>query len=176
MENNPHQNQSMISEEERVKANEFIVRFLQNVMNEGNNELRKLRIKLSVTYWVIIFLSIIMFALGIILLSVPAIAAFNGEIDQLQSLITAGFGLIDLSALFLFRPMERIHKMMGDMSQIILALNSYQTQVGLRLMELDVTDRPSMGQTAYKVNQAAKESIQLVQDYFEAREQNEKLK
>jgi len=40
-------------------------------------------------------------------------------------------------------------------------------------MELDVTNRPSMGQTACKVNEAAKESIQLVQDYFEARD-NEK--
>ena len=170
MDNNPQQDQKMVSEDERVKANEFIIRFLQNVMNEGNNELIKLRIKLSVTYWVIIFLSIIMFTIGIALISVPAIAAFSGEIDQMQSLITAGFGILDLSALFLFRPMERIHKMMGDISQIILALNSYQTQVGLRLMELDVTNRPSMGQTAYKVNEAAKESIQLVQDYFEARE------
>ena len=173
MDNNPQQDQKMVSEDERVKANEFIIRFLQNVMNEGNNELIKLRIKLSVTYWVIIFLSIIMFTIGIALISVPAIAAFSGEIDQMQSLITAGFGILDLSALFLFRPMERIHKMMGDISQIILALNSYQTQVGLRLMELDVTNRPSMGQTAYKVNEAAKESIQLVQDYFEARD-NEK--
>lgn len=173
MDNNPQRDQKMVSEDERVKANEFIIRFLQNVMNEGNNELIKLRIKLSVTYWVIIFLSIIMFTIGIALISVPAIAAFSGEIDQMQSLITAGFGILDLSALFLFRPMERIHKMMGDISQIILALNSYQTQVGLRLMELDVTNRPSMGQTAYKVNEAAKESIQLVQDYFEARD-NEK--
>jgi ABC-type multidrug transport system fused ATPase/permease subunit len=173
LDNNPQQDQKMVSEDERVKANEFIIRFLQNVMNEGNNELIKLRIKLSVTYWVIIFLSIIMFTIGIALISVPAIAAFSGEIDQMQSLITAGFGILDLSALFLFRPMERIHKMMGDISQIILALNSYQTQVGLRLMELDVTNRPSMGQTAYKVNEAAKESIQLVQDYFEARD-NEK--
>jgi len=124
LDNNPQQDQKMISEDERVKANEFIIRFLQNVMNEGNNELIKLRIKLSVTYWVIIFLSIIMFTIGIALISVPAIAAFSGEIDQMQSLITAGFGILDLSALFLFRPMERIHKMMGDISQIILALNS----------------------------------------------------
>jgi hypothetical protein len=161
---------TMLSENERMKANEFIVHFLQNMMNEGKQELGKLRRKLSVTYWVIIFLSIIMFVIGIVLVSVPAIAAFRGDIDQLQSLITAGFGIADLAALFLFRPMERIHKIMGDMSQIILALNSYQTQVGLRLMELDVTNRPSMGQTAVNVSEAAKESIKLVQDYFEARE------
>ncbi|OGU63233.1 MAG: hypothetical protein A2W30_00485 [Ignavibacteria bacterium RBG_16_36_9] len=161
---------NMISADERMKANEFIVRFLQNIMDDGKVELGKLRRKLSVTYWVIILLSIIMFALGIMLLSVPAIAAFYGQIDKMQSLITAGFGLADLAALFLFRPLERIHTIMGDMSQIILALNSYQTQVGLRLMELDVTNRPSMGQTAINVSEAAKESIKLVQDYFESRE------
>ncbi|MFI5237337.1 MAG: hypothetical protein ACHQLA_05315 [Ignavibacteriales bacterium] len=160
----------MISEVEAIKANDFIIKFLQNMVNDGKEELGKLRRKLSVTYWVIICLSIIMFALGIVLLSVPAIAAFQKQIDQMQSLITAGFGIADLSALFLFRPLERIHKIMGDMSQIILALNSYQTQVGLRLMELDVTDRPSMGQTAENINKAAKESIKLVQEYFEARE------
>jgi len=160
--------ENKFSEEERMKANEFIVHFLQNMMNEGKQELGKLRRKLSVTYGVIILLSIIMFAVGIMLVSVPAIAAFRGDIDQLQSLITAGFGIADLAALFLFRPMERIHKIMGDMSQIILALNSYQTQVGLRLMELDVTNRPSMGQTAKNVSDAAKESIKLVQDHFES--------
>jgi len=160
----------MISVDERMKANEFIVKFLQNIMDDGKVELGRLRRKLSVTYWVIILLSIIMFALGIMLLSIPAIAAFYGQIDKVQSLITAGFGLADLAALFLFRPIERIHKIMGDMSQIILALNSYQTQVGLRLMELDVTNRPSMGITAINVSEAAKESIKLVQDYFEARE------
>ena len=160
--------ENKFSEEERMKANEFIVHFLQNMMNEGKQEIGKLRRKLSVTYWVIILLSIIMFIVGIVLVSVPAIAAFRGDIDQLQSLITAGFGIADLAALFLFRPMERIHKIMGDMSQIILALNSYQTQVGLRLMELDVTNRPSMGQTAVNVSEAAKESIKLVQDYFES--------
>ena len=160
----------LVDETEIKKANDFLVQFLQSMMSDGKMELEKLRRKLSFTYWVIIYLSIIMFAAGVILISIPAIAAFQRNIDMLQSLLSAGFGVIDLAGLFLFKPMERIHKTMGDMSQIILALNSYQTQVGLRLMELDVTNRPSMGQTAMKVNEAAKESIKLVQDYFEAKE------
>ena len=160
----------LVDETEIKKANDFLVQFLQSMMSDGKMELEKLRLKLSFTYWVIIYLSIIMFAAGVILISIPAIAAFQRNIDMLQSLLSAGFGVIDLAGLFLFKPMERIHKTMGDMSQIILALNSYQTQVGLRLMELDVTNRPSMGQTAMKVNEAAKESIKLVQDYFEAKE------
>jgi len=86
-------------------------------------------------------------------------------------LISAGFGITDLAALFLFKPLERIHKIMGDMSQIVIALNSFQTQVGLRLMQMDATDRQSMGQAAEFINAAAKDSIVLVQQYFESAEQ-----
>ena len=163
-------NKELMTEDERKAANEFIVEFLKGMMNDGKKELGGLRFKLSVTYWVIILLSIIMFAMGIVLLSVPAIAGIQGKTGDVHSLITAGFGIADLAALFLFRPIERIHKIMGDMTQIILALNSYQAQVGLRLMELDATDRPSMGKTALNISAAAKDSIKLVQEYFEARE------
>ena len=165
-----HSTETLMTLEERKKANDFIVEFLKGIMNDGKVELGGLRRKLSVTYWVIILLSIIMFLLGIVLLSVPIFAALSGKISELHSLITAGFGVADLAALFLFQPLERIHRMMGDMSQIILALNSYQNQVGLRLMELDATNRPSMGLTAKNINEAAKDSIKIVQDYFEARE------
>lgn len=156
--------------EERKRANDFIVRHLQGTMTDGRGELGGLRRKLSATYWVIIILSVIMFALGIALLTVPAAAAFRGQISELQSLIAAGFGIADLAALFLFRPLERIHRLMGDMSQITLALNSFQTQVGLRLMEMNAADRQTIGQAAGHVSAAAKDSIKLVQDYFEARE------
>ncbi len=159
----------MMTAEERKKANDFIVKHLQGTMIDGRGELGGLRRKLSATYWVIILLSVVMFALGIVLLSVPVVAAFRGQISELQSLIAAGFGIADLAALFLFRPLERIHGIMGDMSQIILALNSFQTQVGLRLMEMDSDKRPTMGQAAEHISAAAKDSIKLVQDYFEVR-------
>jgi hypothetical protein len=114
-----------------------------------------------------------MFALGIVLISVPVFAAFRGQISELQSLISAGFGIADLAALFLFRPLERIHGLMGDMSQIILALNGYQTQVGLRLMEMNAAERQTLGRAAEYISTAAKDSIKLVQDYFEAKGQTQ---
>ena len=153
--------------DECKKANKFIVDYLQCSMRDGRKELFGLRTKLGVTYWVIIVLSIVMFSLGIILLSVPAFAAFRGSITELKSVVSAGFGVVDLAALFFWRPLERIHKLMGDMSQIVVALNSFQTQVGLRLMQMDATDRQSIGLAADHVNQGAKESITLVQEYFE---------
>jgi len=153
--------------EQRRKANEFIVRHLQGSMIDGKIDLKSLRRKLAVTYWVIVVLSVIMFAIGIILLSVPFYAAYDENIRELEALISGGFGIADLVSLFLFRPIERIHKIMGDMSQIVIALNSFQTQLGLRLMQMDATNRQSMGETAEYINAAAKESIRLIQDYFE---------
>jgi hypothetical protein len=162
------QDPTLMDERERREANKFIVNHLQRTMLDGRGELAGLRRKLGVTYWVIVLLSIVMFFVGIVLISVPAIAAFRGEIEELQSLIAAGFGIADLAALFLFRPLDRVHKIMGDMSQLVLALNSFQTQAGLRLLQMDGLNRDSMGQAAVDINAAAKDSIKLIQDYFEA--------
>lgn len=157
----------LLTADENQQANKYIIHYLQGTMNDGRAELTNLRKKLSITYWVIIGLSIVTFALGISLLSMPLVAAWRGEIDILRSLISAGFGIADLAGLFIFRPLERIHKLMGDMSQITLALNSFQTQVGLRLKEMNAADRDSIGQAAEHISVAAINSSQLVQAYFE---------
>jgi hypothetical protein len=161
---------SVLNEEQSIAANEFLAKYLQDALEEGKKGIHKLRIKLSVTYWVIIFVSITMFLLGILLLGVQIINAFNGQTDILKSLIPAGFGIADLAALFFYRPTERLHKIMGDMSQIILALDSFQSQLGLRLMETASKDRKTMGIAAEKISQAAELSIKLIQDYFEPKE------
>jgi hypothetical protein len=152
------------------EANDSISKYLQRTMNESRGEFFALKNKLTITYWIVILLSIVMFVLGLVLLSVPVIAAFNDKIDTVTALTAAGFGIADLTALFLYGPIEKIHNMMGDMSQIILALNSYRSQFGLRLMQMDIKDRNTVGETADKINEAAEHSIKLVQDYFETKE------
>ena len=69
----------------------------------------------------------------------------------------------------MLRPVQRIQGLMGDMSQITLAINSYQTQVGLRLLEADSDNSETLGQAADHINKAAKDSIDQIQVYFEAR-------
>ncbi len=157
--------------DERREANKFLVKHLQAGFTDCRKELLELRDKLSITYWVIVVLSVVMFILGIVLLSVPVVSALTGEFDAVQSLIAAGFGIADLAALFLFRPVEQIHQLMGDMSQIALSLNSYQTQVGLRLLEMDVEDRSEMSKAADQVGMTTISVIKLVQNYFERKSQ-----
>jgi hypothetical protein len=150
------------------KNNKDLADQLQLALVDNEKDIKKLRRKLSITFWVIISLSIIMFAMGMLLLAVPIIAALGGQIDKLEALISAGFGIADLAGLFLFGPLEKIQKLMGDMSQLILALNSYQSQVGLRLMEMDVTNnRPSIGIAAERIGSASESSIKIIQEYFE---------
>ena len=157
----------MMNEEDRLKANNNLFRHLEKTICDGRNEIIDIHNKLSYTYWLLVFLSIIMFIVGLILLSVPAYTAFIGKFDNLQSVILAGFGIVDLAMLFLFRPVERIHRLMGDMSQITLAINSFQEQSALRLLEVNVENRESIGQAAEHIKEAAKNSIVLIQTYFE---------
>ncbi|MBT4510703.1 MAG: hypothetical protein HOC20_00645 [Chloroflexi bacterium] len=160
----------IMSSQERSDANKFIIDHLHKTMRDSRANFAGLRTKLTITYWVMIVLSIGMFIIGIVLLSVPIVAAFRNDISGLESLTSAGFGVVDLAGLFLFRPIERIHSLMGDMSQITMALNSFRIQVGLRLIEMNSNNRATVGQAAEHVSNAAKDSINLVQDYFEGKE------
>jgi hypothetical protein len=63
-----------------------------------------------------------------------------------------------------------MHGIMGDMSQIIMALNSYQTQVGLRILEMNTEKRDTFGIAADKISTAASDSIKLIEEYFEKKE------
>ena len=158
----------LLEHEQRKKANQKSFENLHVVMRDSRRELNMLRMRLAMTYWIVVILSVIMFALGVVLLSVPAVMALQGRIAELQAFIAAGFGLADLTALFLFRPIERIHRLMGDMSQITLALTSFQTQVELRLIQMDASSRSSVGQTAEAIAAVTPATIRLIQDYFEA--------
>lgn len=162
---------AMMTEEERNKINNDLLRKSLNTVDASRESLRHLRGRLALTYWIIIGLSVITFVMGIVLLSVPVAAAFGSNIDKFQYLTAAGLGIADLAAIFLFRPIERIHGLMGDMSQILLVLHSFQIQANLRLLEMDITARQSIGQTAEHINEAARDSCTLVQNYFEAKGQ-----
>jgi hypothetical protein len=149
---------------ETKEANNFLVDYLQESLQEGKADFVKLQSKLTITYFVVLVLSILMFLLGIVLLSVPFLAAFRGEIGELKSLISAGFGIADLTALFFFKPIERIHNMMGDFSQIMVAIHSYQTQTALRLLESNIDDRSTIGKSASYVQEAAQNSVAMIQN------------
>ena len=162
-------NKPLINEEKNKRSNQWLVVYLHTILDDSRKDVNHLRAKLAITYWIVVLLSITMFALGIALLGAPAIAAYKGDIALLESLTSAGFGVADLTALFMFKPIERIHGLMGDMSQITVAINSFQDQVALRLMEMDSSKRESMGKAAEEIKGATRASLELIEIYFEGK-------
>jgi len=159
----------LVREETSKRSNQWLVVYLHTILDDSRKDVNHLRAKLAITYWIVVLLSITMFALGIALLGAPAIAAYKGDIALLESLTSAGFGVADLTALFMFKPIERIHGLMGDMSQITVAINSFQDQVALRLMEMDASKRESMGKAAEEIKGATRASLELIEIYFEGK-------
>jgi hypothetical protein len=161
---------NIMSDEERIKTNKNLMADSMKTVDETKTSIKHLRGRLSVTYWIMIGLSVMTFLMGMALLSVPIAAAFGGNINIFHSLTAAGLGILDIATVFLFRPVERIHELMGDMSQIILVLHNFQIQTNLRLLEMDVTNRESICQTAEHIEISAKNSCAMVQHYFENKE------
>lgn len=157
-----------LTDEILKKKNTSLTYDLEETLEGNKMDIERLRNKLTITFWVIIILSVIIFAAGIVLISVPVVAAFTGEIDRLNSLIAAGFGIVDLVGLVLYGPIEKIHKLMGDISQIIMVLNCNQTQISLRLLEMDfLGDRPSVGRAANSIGEGTEKNVKIIQEYFE---------
>ncbi len=164
-----------IRQEERDKGNIWLVRYISRILHRGTKEVALLRRKLRVTYWVVVVLSIVMFGVGIVLIAIPGFAALRMLLtstkmdtpESIQSLVTALVGLSDLVVLFLAKPVRQVHNLMGDMTQLTMAINNFRYQVGLRLLEMNANDPQSIGYAAEKINDAAKTSIELVEQYFE---------
>jgi len=156
-----------MTEKERGMANLKLMTYLDETLANGMREVKMLQRKLAFSYWISVALSILMFLVGLILLSVPFITAFYGKGTEWQSAISGSLGIVDLVALFLIGPLNRIHKLMGNIAQVTIAINSFQNQVALRLLELNKDDRKSIGKAAKYIDNAARESIELIQQYFE---------
>jgi len=152
------------------EANRKIIGHVEELRNRSEQEIDKLRRKITISYWISVTLSIVMFIAGLVLLSVPLVAPFRGEIDTQASLISGGVGIADLAVLFLVGPIKRIHKYMGDIAQITLVINSFQNQVALRFLEADIMDRTTIGNAAELINKVAEDSSILIQKYFEETE------
>ena len=168
-----------VSEKMREEGNKGLLKFINQLRDEATRQVELLRVKIRVTYWLVVILTVVMFAIGVWLILIPSIGAFKVAMSMqamdtatsVQQLIAAIAGLADLTVLFLAKPIRQIHNLMGDMTQLTIVLNSYRYQVGLRLLQMNSNDPESVGYTAEKIDEAAKSSVGLVESYFEKVEQ-----
>jgi hypothetical protein len=166
-------NPELVSTQKAEEANSELLDYMHLILKDGRQEVCGLWHKFKWTYWIIVALSVCMFLVGIVLVSVPVWTVYRGDVMTLESLSIAGFGLLDLVTLYFFRPVTRLQTLMGDMGQITIAFSSFQTQVALFLLETDKDDRRTMGKAAQNIGKAACSGVELIQHYFEPEERNE---
>jgi hypothetical protein len=151
------------------QKNEELMRNLHCTLRNNSNHFKDLKKKVNNTYVITVLLYSLVFFLGLALLSVPLYYAFKGDIVTYNSIISGTLGITDLVVLFLFKPVERIHNLMGDMSQITIINTSFQEQVALRLIEMNVNEKKSVGESADHINDVTKSSMDLIEIYIESK-------
>jgi ABC-type multidrug transport system fused ATPase/permease subunit len=151
-------------ENRQEEKNREMIEEIEKINNEFYGETRRLKNSLRNTRTLIIVLSVVMLFLGFVLLIAPLLL---GDICELECFISAVFGIVDLLALLFLNPIKRIHNLTVDMSQIIVIINSYQNQRGLRLVQMNANSRESVGEAAKYINEAAKDCIRMIKDCFE---------
>ncbi len=165
---------AVLSPVEISEANAELVEHMRRVLENSLYAASQLQIKLTHTYWVVTVLSTVMFIVGMALISTPLWAPLanslidgEGPYDWQTILTTVGIGVADLIALFLFGPINRIQRLMGDFSQLIISLETYQVQVAIRLLEADSNVRESVGRASEHVGRLTKEILKLIETYYD---------
>lgn len=143
---------------------------IKNVTEENKILFSDMRTKISNTFKITVGLYIALFILGFLLLSVPIWYAYTGQIAVYNSIITGTLGITNLVVLFLFKPVERIHDLMSDLSQITLLLNNYRQQEALILYQFNSqldSQKKSASETVQNIREAASNSVNLLEQYCE---------
>jgi hypothetical protein len=112
----------------------------------------------------------ISFAFGLLLLGGTFLAAFIGVISFQETIIGGSAALLEMALVLVFKPIEKIHELISDYAQMNIITSSYQEQVGLRLVQLEVEQKETVGTAAFEINLAAANAIDLIQKYCEAKE------
>lgn len=158
-----------LTQKGRDKRNKKTFDCMQQSFKDNRDLFLKINEKVVNNYKVTLRLYIISFAFGLGLLTVTFILTFLGTIPTLNSLIGGAAGLIELYLVMVFKPIEKIHEIISDYAQISIITSSYQEQVGLRLVQMSVKDRDSLGVAANEINLAAKNASDMIQTYCEVK-------
>ena len=164
-----------LSDEEIKKENLKLLKHLNRVIGENTHIFVGMRKKIEFTYNVTVFLYVVLFSLGVLLLLVPVISGLKGDIATFNSLLSGTLGITNIIVLFTFKPVEQIHNLMSEMGQLTIITSSYQEQGALRLLELDANKKDTVGKAADSIYIAAEKSVKLLEDYCEIKDKPEKL-
>jgi hypothetical protein len=160
--------EATLATKEAHQQNKKLADYMFTILADSRQEAIDLRRKLKWTYWIIVALSTLMFLVGLALISAPLWGPLVNNAPDLRLILTAtGLGIADFIGLYLLHPLTRLQKLMADMSQLTLLLDSFTIQVALRLIEADSCNRPTMGAAASHVGKTAQGVLDLIDEQFE---------
>ena len=147
----------------------WLIKQLQKTLQEGKSEVAGIRRRLQITYWAMIVLTIGLFVFGAALIGFPALSYSRGTIEEVTFGALGGAGALVIGLLLYFRPLERLQSMLADATYVSLIKDSFQYQVTLRLLALDLDDVKTVSEAASHVGEAAQASMDLVYTQLQAR-------
>lgn len=148
-------------------ANKDLIDYMKQILEDGRQEAQHLRRKHEITFWLLILLSTVMFLMGLVLLTGPIWFPLWLQAEWPITGGSAVLGALDLYALYQLKPLARIQKLMGDISQMTVTFNSFQLQVALRLLETNIQERRTIGDAADHLKSVANEAILMIDEHFE---------
>lgn len=151
-------------------ANRDLVNHMSGILDDARKEANELRRKLKWTYWIVVTLSVMLFLVGLALVSMPVWSlsiAVDSRPDLGVILASVGVGFADFAGLFVFNPIARVQKLMGDISQITALFSAYQIRVALRLVETNSEMRKTMGDASVHIGKVAEDTLKLIEQYYE---------
>lgn len=148
------------------QANAVFGQLIYRSLETTHRDMGGIRLLMRTTYVLLLLLYVAMFLVGIGLI----VFAFTRQPDPTAfgtaELTMAGLGGADLLALGLLQPAQRIKQLMGDMAQLSILMNDHQHQALLRLIQMDKTDRKTIGDAATAIQEATKVTVDLMERYF----------
>lgn len=157
-------------EDYRNKQNEEAIKNIQDSYKLNKKLFSDIKKKVLNNYNVTVKLYVISFIFGLLLLGGTFLAAFMGVISFQDSIIGGSAALLEMALVLVFKPIEKIHELISDYAQMNIITSSYQEQVGLRLVQMNVQENETIGTAAFEINLAAANAIDLIQKYCEAKE------
>ncbi|MDH3470569.1 MAG: hypothetical protein OEM94_04550 [Acidimicrobiia bacterium] len=154
---------------EQGDPRQWLITQLRATLEEGKGEVAGIRRRLQITYWSMIVLTVGLFVFGIALIGFPALAYYRDSIEQVTFAALGGAGGLVIALLLYFRPLERLPTMLADATYVSLIKDSFQYQVTLRLLALDLDDSKTVSEAASHVGEAAQASMDLVYTQLQAR-------
>ncbi len=118
------------------------------------------------------WMSIVIFIIGLFLIGFSIYYYIRyGMKAEVLGLNALGVG--EILALLLYKPMQRIQNALGDYQQNMMILFSWNTQVELILLKMDIKDEPSVYKACDRIHKITLECVKTIQKYTESMQSTE---